>query len=269
MPSNVVPLSRPAPPWTVDHGLGAVIERWMRNGTARQFVLDESSTPTAADRTPVPDSLGATLRGALRDRGIDELYQHQRQALLHTQAGRDVVIATPTASGKSLCYNLPIMDALGRDPSTRALFLFPTKALCRDQEVALQSLLSDAGVRAPAVTYDGDTPPDARRAARQRASVILTNPDMLHTAILPHHTLWAGLFAGLKYVVVDELHAYRGVFGSHLANVLRRLRRIARFHGADPQFVLCSATIGNPQEHASRMSGRDGAARDEVKFLSF
>ncbi len=167
-----------------------------------------------------------------------------------------MVVATPTASGKSLCYNLPILQSLSEEPTATALYLFPTKALSRDQEEALRALMRDAGLDVGAITYDGDTPADARRAARQRAGVLLTNPDMLHAGILPHHTGWARLFANLKYVVVDELHTYRGVFGSHLANVLRRLRRIAGFHGSSPTFLFTSATIGNPSEHASRICGQ-------------
>jgi DEAD/DEAH box helicase domain-containing protein len=177
--------------------------------------------------------------------------------------GKHVVVATPTASGKSLCYNLPILQALCADASATALYLFPTKALSRDQEEALRTLMRDAGLSTPAITYDGDTPADARRAAKQRAGLVLTNPDMLHAGIMPHHTSWARLFAGLKYVVVDELHTYRGVFGSHLANVMRRLVRIARFHGSSPTFLFTSATIGNPAEHASRICGQPVELIDE------
>jgi DEAD/DEAH box helicase domain-containing protein len=174
-----------------------------------------------------------------------------------------VVVATPTASGKSLCYNLPILQALASDPSATALYLFPTKALSRDQEEALRGLMREADLSVGAVTYDGDTPNDARRAARQRARVLLTNPDMLHAGIMPHHTGWARLFSNLKYIVVDELHTYRGVFGSHLANVMRRLVRIARFYGSSPTFLFASATIGNPREHASRICGEPVELIDE------
>jgi DEAD/DEAH box helicase domain-containing protein len=172
-------------------------------------------------------------------------------------------VATPTASGKSLCYNLPILQALASDPTATALYLFPTKALSRDQEEALRGLMRDAELSVGAITYDGDTPNDARRAARQRAGVLLTNPDMLHAGIMPHHTGWARLFSNLKYIVVDELHTYRGVFGSHLANVMRRLLRIARFHGSSPTFLFASATIGNPREHASRICGQPVELIDE------
>jgi DEAD/DEAH box helicase domain-containing protein len=195
------------------------------------------------------------VRRALRSRGIQELYGHQARAFELAAGGKHVVVATPTASGKSLCYNLPVLHALAADPTATALYLFPTKALSRDQEEALRAFMRDAELSIGAITYDGDTPVDARRAARQRAGVLLTNPDMLHAGIMPHHTSWARLFTNLKYVVVDELHSYRGVFGSHLANVMRRLLRIARFHGSEPTFLFASATIGNPKEHAERICG--------------
>lgn len=232
-----------------------VLDTWATDGTFRNVAWDHGVAPEEGHQVPVPSSLPATLVDALRKRGIEELYDHQARAYALATEGRHVVVATPTASGKSLCYNLPILEALTADPSARALYLFPTKALSRDQEESLRHLMGDAGLAVGAVTYDGDTPNDARRAARQRAGVILTNPDMLHAGVMPHHTAWARLFANLKYVVVDELHTYRGVFGSHLANVVRRLLRIARFHGSSPTFLFASATIGNPQEHASRICG--------------
>ncbi len=208
---------------------------------------------------PLPRTLSPGVREALARRGIEELFSHQAETFDRVQAGQDTVVATPTASGKSLCYNLPVLERFSRARDARALYLFPTKALSRDQEVALRALMSDASLDQGAITYDGDTPGDARRAARERSGVLLTNPDMLHTGILPHHATWARLFANLEVVVIDEVHTYRGVFGSHLANVLRRLRRIAAFHGANPTFVFASATIGNPQEHASRLLGREVA----------
>jgi DEAD/DEAH box helicase domain-containing protein len=207
----------------------------------------------------VPSELAPGVAEALAKRGVTALYDHQAEAYALAKSGRDVVIATPTASGKSLCYNLPVLDALCADPEARALYLFPTKALSRDQEDALRLLMRDAGLTHGAITYDGDTPGDARRAARERSGVLLTNPDMLHAGILPHHASWARLFANLRYIVIDELHSYRGVFGNHLANVIRRLSRIAEFHGSKPVFLFASATIGNPGEHASRMIGRDVA----------
>ena len=164
---------------------------------------------------------------------------------------------TPTASGKTLCYNLPVINSVLENPDTRALYLFPTKALSQDQLEELQDLGRRTGDRWGVFTYDGDTPCDARRAIRQQGHIVITNPDMLHTGILPHHTRWTRLFENLRYIVIDELHTYRGVFGSHLANVLRRLRRIARFYGQTPQFICSSATIANPGELAARLLEED------------
>jgi DEAD/DEAH box helicase domain-containing protein len=250
----------PAPrklPWRGPEGLGRVLDGWQDDPAVwRNVVLHERLPAEPAVMAELPATLARVARSALAARGIERIYSHQHEAFALAAAGSDVVIATPTASGKSLCYNLPVLHALATEPQARALYLFPTKALARDQELALRTLLEDAGLEHGAITYDGDTPGDARRAARDRSGVLLTNPDMLHAGILPHHAAWARLFANLRYVVVDELHTYRGVFGSHLANVLRRLLRVARFHGADPRFVFASATIGNPAEHASRMLGR-------------
>jgi len=242
-------------PWDRPRGVSEVLSRWASDGTWRNVVWSYEVEPRPATVGPMPDTLHAPVREALARRGIEELYGHQAQALELAMAGRHVVVATPTASGKSLCYNLPVLQALSADPSACALYLFPTKALSRDQEESLRQLMRDANLAVGAITYDGDTPNDARRAARQRAGVLLTNPDMLHAGVLPHHTAWARLLSNLKYVVVDELHTYRGVFGSHLANVVRRLLRVARFHGSSPTFLFASATIGNPREHASRICG--------------
>ena len=235
--------------------------------------------PAEASLVPFPEGLDARLRSALASRGIAQLYTHQAAAVDHVLAGRNVVITTPTASGKTLCYNVPVLNAILSDPSTRALYLFPTKALAQDQLAELdrlaQVLNESAGLDLGVFTYDGDTPQDARRAIRTRAQVILTNPDMLHSGILPHHPKWARLFENLRFVVIDELHAYRGVFGSHLANVIRRLRRICRHYGSDPLFICSSATIANPRELAERLSERpfevvdeSGAPRGE-KFFFF
>jgi DEAD/DEAH box helicase domain-containing protein len=238
-------------------GLGGVLAEWQQDaGLWRNVVLDERLPAEPAVTCPLPARLAPEIQAALRGRGLETLYAHQAQAFELAADGCDVVVATPTASGKSLCYNLPVMHALAREPGARALYLFPTKALARDQEQALRAFMEQAGLSHGAITYDGDTPADARRAARDRSALVLTNPDMLHAGILPHHAGWARLFADLRYVVLDELHTYRGVFGSHLANVLRRLLRVARFHGGDPCFIFTSATIGNPAEHASRMLGR-------------
>lgn len=238
------------------HGLEEVLAEWRQGKHGHNVVLDRVIPGSNACTAAVPESMAPGVRKALAARGVDTLYTHQERAFSLVTEGQDVVIATPTASGKSLCYNLPILNRFATDPEARAIYLFPTKALSRDQEESLRGLMTEAGIAHGAITYDGDTPADARRVARQRAGVLITNPDMLHSGVLPHHTNWARLFANLRYVVIDELHMYRGVFGSHLANVIRRLRRIANFHGADPVFILASATIGNPAEHAARIIGR-------------
>ena len=263
----------------------------------------------AAQLAPFPDALDARLKQTLVSRGIEQLYTHQAEAIDHTLAGRNVVVITPTASGKTLCYNAPVLNAILQDSSSRALYLFPTKALAQDQLAELQAMcemlsrttgtatgtglgersnrdlsldssrdlspdssrdLSPIGV----FTYDGDTPQDARRTIRSRAHVVLSNPDMLHSGILPHHPRWAKLFENLRYVIIDELHAYRGVFGSHLCNVLRRLRRICRHYGSNPVFLCSSATIANPRELAERLTeqpfelvDKSGAPRGEKFFV--
>ena len=200
-----------------------------------------------------PAWVHAALAAAYVAKGIRQLYTHQAAAAEAVHAGKNVVIVTPTASGKTLCYNLPILNAALENSDSRALYLFPTKALAQDQLAELHDLNQRLDNRFGVFTYDGDTPGDARRAIREKGHIVLTNPDMLHTGILPHHTRWTRLFENLRYIVIDELHTYRGVFGSHLCNVLRRLRRIARFYGSDPQFICCSATIANPGELASRL----------------
>jgi DEAD/DEAH box helicase domain-containing protein len=257
--------------------------------------LDASPTPlaalgdpivTAAHRLPAvqasfapyPAGTDDRLRAALAARGIEQLYTHQAEAFGHILAGRNVVTITPTASGKTLCYNGPVLNAILQDPTARALYLFPTKALAQDQLAELHTLSelvtrgtdSEIGV----FTYDGDTPTDARRAIRGKAHVVLSNPDMLHSGILPHHPRWAKLFENLRFVIIDELHAYRGVFGSHLANILRRLHRVCRHYGSNPVFICSSATIANPRELAENLTGRpfelvdrSGAPRGEKFFL--
>ncbi len=203
---------------------------------------------------PFPSSLDPRLVEALRSRGVTQLYSHQARAFESVAKGEHLVVVTPTASGKTLCYNLPVLQSLVQQPEARVLYLFPTKALAQDQLAELTELaktLPDMRM----FTYDGDTPQDARRAVRARANLVLTNPDMLHSGILPHHTKWVNLFQNLRYIVIDELHAYRGVFGSHLANVLRRLKRICRHYGSAPQFIMASATIANPRELAERLTG--------------
>src|SRR2546422_4081805 len=222
-----------------------------------------------------PSSFDPRVADALRGRGIGQLYSHQARAWELVDKGHHVVVVTPTASGKTLCYNLPVLQSLLAQPDARVLYLFPTKALAQDQLAELEELAK----RLPELrmfTYDGDTPQDARRAVRARANLVLTNPDMLHSGILPHHTKWAVLFQNLRYVIIDELHAYRGVFGSHLANVLRRLARVCAHYGAHPQFIMASATIANPRELAERLIGESveevaesGAPTGEKAFLCY
>jgi len=201
---------------------------------------------------PFPDDLPAALAAALRARGIHQLYSHQAQAWAATQRGENTVVVTPTASGKTLCYTLPVIAA-AMQKKAKALYLFPTKALAQDQVAELLELNKAGELGLRASTFDGDTPGDARQAIRLHGDIVVSNPDMLHQGILPHHTKWAQFFENLQYVVIDEIHTYRGVFGSHLANVLRRLKRVCAFYGANPQFILCSATIGNPQAHAEAL----------------
>lgn len=201
-----------------------------------------------------PASLDPRLVETYRKRGVERLYTHQAQAIGNVLEGRHVVVVTPTASGKTLCYNLPVLDAVLKDDAARALYLFPTKALSNDQLAEMQEVVEMLGVPIRSFTYDGDTPEDARRAIRAQGHVVVTNPDMLHQGILPHHTKWAKLFENLRYVVVDELHTYRGVFGSHVANLIRRLKRVCAFYRSRPTFILCSATIANPKELAERLT---------------
>ncbi len=203
------------------------------------------------------------LRGVLTRRGIEQLYTHQAQAAEAVHSGQDVVVVTPTASGKSLCYNLPVFQRLLAEPESRALYLFPTKALAQDQVAELMQWSDELGGTIKTYTYDGDTPAPARRAIRSAGSIVVTNPDMLHSGILPHHTKWIRLFENLEFVVVDELHSYRGVFGSHVANVLRRLQRICRFYGSNPQFICASATIANPGDHGRALTGRHVVVVDD------
>jgi DEAD/DEAH box helicase domain-containing protein len=218
----------------------------------------------------------ADLAGAYAAKGIRQLYTHQAIAAEAVHAGKNVVVVTPTASGKTLCYNLPILNSVLENPDTRALYLFPTKALAQDQLAELYDLNQRLDNRFGVFTYDGDTPADARRAIREKGHIVLTNPDMLHTGILPHHTRWTRLFENLRYIVIDELHSYRGVFGSHLCNVLRRIRRIASFYGSDPQFICCSATIANPGDLAARLLEKEvevldanGAPAGEKTFVFY
>ena len=216
-----------------------------------------------ASYAPFPEGIDGRIRAALEKRGVRQLYTHQAHSLRETMAGRDVVVVTPTASGKTMCYNLPVLSAILENQDARALYLFPTKALSADQVSELYELIDLMGVDIKTCTYDGDTPAAARKAVRQAGHIVVTNPDMLHSGILPHHTRWVKLFENLRYIVIDEIHTYRGVFGSNLANVLRRLARLCAFYGSHPQYILCSATIANPKELAETLIGREVTLIDD------
>ncbi|MEW6049467.1 MAG: DEAD/DEAH box helicase [Candidatus Zixiibacteriota bacterium] len=223
-----------------------------------------------------PDGLDRRLTDALSARGIERLFSHQASAINAVMKESDVVVVTPTASGKTLCYNLPVLNEILRQPDSRALYLFPTKALAQDQLSELYEFIQKLDVDIKTYTFDGDTPQTARRLIRSAGHIVVTNPDMLHAGILPHHTKWIKLFENLRYVVIDEIHQYRGIFGSHLANVIKRLRRICSFYGSDPLFICCSATIANPDELAEKIIGRrpelidnNGAPSGEKHFLIY
>lgn len=242
--------------------LAARAERLARPPAGEELITAVRHFPArAAQWAPMPDWVRPELAAAYAARGVEQLYSHQADAVARVRAGRNTVVVTPTASGKTLCYNLPVLNSILENPDTRALYLFPTKALAQDQLAELDGLSRRLDDALAVFTYDGDTPADARRAIRSRGHIVLTNPDMLHAGVLPHHTRWTRLFENLRWIVLDELHTYRGVFGSHLANVLRRLRRIARFYGSAPQFICCSATIANPGELAARL------IEDEVEVV--
>ncbi|MFE7818039.1 DEAD/DEAH box helicase [Priestia megaterium] len=213
--------------------------------------IEEKEAKTA----PFPASLHTKLREALEKRGIGSLYTHQKTAFDLATAKKNVVAVTPTASGKTLCYNLPVLQSIMENDQARALYLFPTKALAQDQKSELNEIIEEMEVPINSYTYDGDTPANIRQKVRKAGHIVITNPDMLHSAILPHHTKWVSLFENLKYIVIDELHTYRGVFGSHVANVIRRLKRICRYYGSDPIFICTSATIANPRELAEHLTG--------------
>ena len=239
-------VARETEPWSAVLETGRADER---------LVHEDSYGARSARLVSVPGDLNASVAAALSRAGIGELYAHQAQAL---QAAFDgpTIITTGTASGKSLCFQLPTFDVLAGDPTARALYLYPTKALAQDQARAINAFGLARAIR-PAI-YDGDTPRQERPAIRKRSNLILTNPDMLHVGILPHHAAWDQLLSNLAFVVVDEAHVYRGVFGSHVANVLRRLRRAAAIHGTQPRFLLASATVANPLELAERLTGFEG-----------
>ena len=242
---------------------------------ARQVVHVEELPARPAVHGHVPGGVHPAVQRALEAQGIAQLYRHQAEAIEAIHNGDNVVIVTGTASGKTLCYNVPVAEELARNPIATALYVFPTKALTQDQLRSIGRFrLPECGLEFVAGTYDGDTPTNVRRKLRDEGNVILTNPDMLHQGILPQHSRWSRFFSHLRYVVIDEVHAYRGVFGSNLANVMRRLHRVCRHYGSSPQFICCSATIGNPKEHAERITGSpirlvtgDGSPRGAKRFV--
>ena len=223
-----------------------------------------------------PEALHPKLIAGLQARGIQHLYTHQCETIEAVLAGDNACVVTPTASGKTLCYNVPVLNHLLDNPEARALYLFPTKALSQDQAVELRATIAELDVKIGTYTFDGDTPASARKAVRMAGNIVVTNPDMLHAGILPHHTIWIRLFENLEYIVIDEIHHYRGIFGSHLANVLRRLKRICAFYGSNPKFICCSATIANPKEIAEKiieepvtLIDTNGAPAGEKNFLFY
>lgn len=259
--------------------LAALLSRWRSEPDTGPNVMEWRTLPARlAQFVPFPAELHPLLADSLQRRGIRALYSHQARSWEHARAGEHVVVVTGTASGKTLCYNLPVLDHLLQMPQARALYLLPTRALAQDQLAGLKSLVTGfpKGGGQWAAIYDGDTPSNTRPAIRKNARLVLSNPDMLHLGILPHHTAWAEFLSGLQYVVMDEMHTYRGVFGSHVANVIRRLKRVAHFYGASPQFILTSATIANPAELAgllieerAALIEEDGSARGRKHFLIY
>ena len=230
------------------------VDRHYRGQIAAVRELPARPAPHAETATPLP----GPLQVLLKSEGVEQLYSHQAESYDTLRAGGDVVVCTGTASGKSLCYHLPVLAELLTDSDCRALYLFPAKALAYDQLGGLQRMIEAGGLGelARPACYDGDTPTHRRPGSRRSANILLSNPDMLHQSVLPYHAKWAGFLARLKYVVLDEIHTYRGIFGSHVAGVVRRLLRLCRHYGASPQFVCCSATLGNPRELAERLTGR-------------
>ncbi|MGG3562556.1 DEAD/DEAH box helicase [Neobacillus rhizosphaerae] len=231
-----------------------LIELKLKEDFKRNIVTWHTIPEKPAQSVSLPDELHPVLIQSLKTKGIEQLYTHQKSAYEKTIAGKSIVAVTPTASGKTLCYNLPVLQSILKNPNSRALYLFPTKALAQDQKSEINEIIQAAGVDINSYTYDGDTPANIRQRVRQAGHVVITNPDMLHSAILPHHTKWVSLFENLKFIVIDELHTYRGVFGSHVANVIRRLKRICRYYGSNPVFICTSATIANPLELAEKLT---------------
>ena len=259
-------------------GISDLLKYWKSDSSTGPNIVTWRVEPArGALMVDFPAGIPDIFVGALRGKGISALYSHQAEAWEHCRKGEHLVLATGTSSGKTLAYNLPVLTAIHHQPESRALYLFPTKALTQDQRSGLSGLLElIPELRVKSAVYDGDTPAGHRPQIRKNANIIFSNPDMLHAGILPHHTIWADFFRNLRFVVIDEMHTYRGVFGSHVANVLRRLNRIARFYGARPQYILTSATIANPAELAERLIespvtliDRDGSAKGERNFLIY
>ncbi len=249
-------------------------------GTREEFMENVSHwwkvEPVPPKYAEFPHDADTRIVDVYRKRGIERLYSHQREAYDAVRRNEDVIVVTPTASGKTLAYNLPVLQHMIRDPQARALYLFPTKALSQDQLSELQELIDAAECEIKTYTFDGDTPQSARKAIRAAGNIVITNPDMLHSGILPHHTIWVKLFENLKFIVIDEIHSYKGVFGSHFANLIRRLKRICAFYGSNPLFICCSATIHNPKEHAEQLISRrftlvdnNGAPRGEKHYVIY
>ncbi|MGC8738767.1 MAG: DEAD/DEAH box helicase [Candidatus Hydrogenedens sp.] len=257
--------------------IAQIIDYLQNNSSFKQNLTAWKILPAEpAQYDEFPEGLDDRLISALAHRGIHRLYTHQAEAVKSAFRGENLCIVTPTASGKTLCYNLPVLQSILNNPNSRALYLFPTKALSQDQVHELKELNETLKLGIKTYTFDGDTPTTARQAIRSAGQIVVTNPDMLHTGILPHHTIWIHLFENLKYVVIDEIHYYRGVLGSHLTNILRRLKRIATFYNSKPQFICCSATIANPKELAEKLIeepvtliDRNGAPRSEKHFLFY
>jgi DEAD/DEAH box helicase domain-containing protein len=287
------------------------LEKILKSPEFAPHIVEDRLIPAAEGRyAPFPERLDPRIAAALRRRDVNQIYTHQAEVWNRVGEGRNVAVVTPTASGKTLCYNLPCLQALLEDENARCLYLFPTKALSQDQQSELNEIVESIGgtpsppaqpasgglglppsketqsvTRAPppnprpavrVSTYDGDTPESLRVAARDTGRIIISNPDMLHAGILPNHPRWIKFFSRLKYVVIDEAHAYRGVLGSHVANVIRRLKRVTAFYGARPQFILCSATIANPKELAEALIGeevslvdKNGAPRGEKRVILY
>ncbi len=259
--------------------LNYLLDKWKNDQSFMDNVSAWISTPAVKPRTvPSPENLDLRLAKGLYRLEIDNLYSHQAESFNYLHDGKNVIIATGTASGKTLAYNLPILNNLLSNSTASALYLYPTKALSQDQLSGLNKLITSSDIEniiKPAI-FDGDTPQSHRKSIRNTANILKTNPDMLHQGILPHHTTWHRFLSDLRFVVIDEAHSYRGVFGSHFANVLRRLKRICAFYGSFPQFILTSATIGNPQELAEsliespvQLINQDGSEHGEKQFIIY